>query len=96
MKEQDRKLSELASVVKRHPQVLVNVSVREKKPVEEMRSVAARIKEGKKRLGGSGRIFTRYSGTEKKLRILVEGKTEKEIKGIADSIASAVKSEIGA
>lgn len=96
MKEQGRKLSELASVVKKYPQVLINVAVREKKPVEEMRSVAAKIKEGEALLKGSGRIFTRYSGTESLLRILVEGKTEKEIKRIADSIASAVKSEIGA
>ncbi len=96
MKEQGKKLSELASVVKKYPQVLVNVAVREKKPVEEIHSVAARIKEGEALLKGRGRVFTRYSGTENKLRILVEGKTEKEIKGIADSIASAVKSEIGA
>jgi len=94
MKEQNKKLSELASVVKKYPQVLVNVAVKEKKSLEKIPAVMAKIKEAENILGNAGRVFVRYSGTENKLRILVEGQKQKEIKELADSIAEAVKHDL--
>ena len=95
MKEQGRKLSELAAVLEKYPQILMNVDVREKRELNGMPAVISKIKEAEKKLGGNGRVFVRYSGTENKLRILVEGESESEIKKLANDIAEAVKSEIG-
>lgn len=95
LKESGKKLSELASSIKKYPQVMVNVAVREKKNPESMPPLMAKIKESEKNLGSGGRVFVRYSGTESKLRILVEGKEEKELKRIAAEIAQIAESLIG-
>ncbi len=96
MKKSGRSLSGLSGILRLKPQVLVNVEVREKLPVEQIPEAKDEIEEAQKRLGKSGRVFVRYSGTQKILRIMVEGDSETMIKGIAESIASAVRSEIGA
>ncbi len=95
MKDSGRSLSELSGILKEKPQVLVNVEVREKLPVEQIPEAKKEIEEAQKKLGKSGRVFVRYSGTQNLLRVMVEGGSEKMIKGIADRIASAVMSRIG-
>lgn len=92
--ESGKKLSALAAAIQKYPQVLLNVDVREKRDISSMPEVASAIAAGEKALG-QGRVFIRYSGTESKLRILVEGKSETQIKEIAERIAKAVRSEIG-
>ena len=94
-KESGRKLSELASAIKKNPQVMVNVAVKEKKNFESMPLLMAKIKDAGKALGSSGRVFVRYSGTENKLRILVEGKDGKELKRMAAEIAEVAASQTG-
>ncbi len=96
MKKSGKRLSELSGLLSLKPQVLVNVEVREKLSLEQIPEAKKEIEEAKEKLGKSGRVFVRYSGTQKILRIMVEGDSETMIKGIADRIASAVIAEIGA
>jgi phosphoglucosamine mutase len=90
MLEEQRPLSELASCMKRTPQVLVNVKVAEKRPFDDLPSVVALIQKVEQALGEDGRVLVRYSGTEPKVRVMIEGPDEARIKTYADEIASAV------
>jgi phosphoglucosamine mutase len=96
MKKTGKKLSELANCMHTYPQILKNLHVKEKKPFDEMPSVQKVLKDSEDRLKGRGRVFVRYSGTENICRIMVEGKDDKEIEGIAQDIYDAFKKEIGA
>jgi phosphoglucosamine mutase len=82
-------LSGLSEVLWKAPQVLRNIPVASKVPLEEMEEVQEKIREAESRLGESGRVLVRYSGTEPKVRIMVEGPSEREIGHLADGIASA-------
>ena len=93
----DRKkpLSELKKVMTRLPQVLVNAQVREKRPLESMPAVMRMIRDIEAKLDGRGRVLVRYSGTENKIRVMLEGENETALKGWADEVAAAVTREIG-
>jgi phosphoglucosamine mutase len=88
MVREGRPVSELAQVMMRYPQVLVNVKVQQKRPIEELASVKQLIEGAEQKLGTEGRVLVRYSGTEPKARVMVEGPTHDLIKGIADEIAA--------
>ena len=88
-------LSELASVMTALPQVLVNVRVREKRDIKSLPEVYKLIADVEKRLDGAGRVLIRYSGTEPLMRIMLEGRDQKEITDMANDIAELVKSTIG-
>lgn len=90
-----KKLSELKKCIIKLPQTLVNVEVREKKPLEKMPRLMRLIKSFEKVIKPDGRILVRYSGTENLMRIMVEGKSEAEIERIASSIAEAARREVG-
>jgi len=96
MKETNKKLSELSQCMRKLPQVLVNVRVKEKKPFEYIPCIQERISHSESRLNGNGRLLVRYSGTEPVARIMVEGQDEALIKDIADSLAAQIKQELGA
>ena len=87
--------SELAKVLTPYPQVLVNVAVKEKKPVEEMVELSAALKRVSEKLGQHGRAFIRYSGTESLARITIEGKDKKEIEAMASELEELLKREAG-
>jgi phosphoglucosamine mutase len=87
---ESRPLSELASVMKRTPQVLVNVKVGRKRPLEEMSDVVGMIKRVEADLGEEGRVLVRYSGTEAKARVMIEGPDQARIQVQADEIAAAL------
>ena len=91
----DKPLSELASVMKALPQVLVNVRVRERRNITELPEVEKLVAEVEKRLGDAGRVLIRYSGTEPLMRIMLEGRDQDEITGMANEIAQLVKGLIG-
>jgi phosphoglucosamine mutase len=95
MKSTGKKLSQLTSKIEFYPQVLLNVNVGEKKPIKEMPEVQRKIKEAGKQLGNNGRVFVRYSGTEKIARVMVEGRNKKTVDGLARQIAGAIKKEVG-
>jgi phosphoglucosamine mutase len=73
MRREGRPLSELAGCFEPVPQALVNVVVREKRPLGELPAVGRAIAAGEKALGEEGRVLVRFSGTENKARVLVEG-----------------------
>ena len=95
MKTSGKKLSELAGCMTSYPQVLVNIMVKEKRPLEEWSIVQAKIKSAETKLGESGRVLVRYSGTENKCRVMIEGKDEELIKELAEDIAGVIKDETG-
>jgi phosphoglucosamine mutase len=95
MLESGQPLSELRRVMTRYPQVLVNLKVKEKKPLDELPTVSAAIAKVEKVLGADGRVLVRYSGTEAKARVMVEGPDEGVIKAYADEIAAAIADACG-
>ncbi len=95
MVREEKSLSELASVMRTYPQVLVNIEVKEKRPIEELGNVSKELNAICDKLGKRGRAFIRYSGTEHLARVTIEGEDEAEIKGMADSLASLIKKELG-
>ena len=91
MADTGRELSDLASDLKTFPQTLVNVRVRDKKPVDEVPEIQAAIVRVDAALGGRGRILVRYSGTEPLLRIMLEGEDQATVQAWAEEIADAVR-----
>ncbi len=81
-------LSELSRVFTRVPQVLVNEEVEEKRPIQDLPRVQREIARVKEALGGEGRVLVRYSGTENKVRVMVEGPDRKRIRAFAREIAA--------
>jgi phosphoglucosamine mutase len=91
MVREQRPLSELAKVMTRTPQVLVNIKVEHKRPLEELPEVKKLIDAVEAELGDDGRVLVRYSGTEAKARVMIEGVDEGAIKRHADAIAEALE-----
>jgi phosphoglucosamine mutase len=90
-----RPLSELVDgVFESVPQVLVNVSLPVRKPLAEMAKTRQAIESVERRLGAEGRVLVRWSGTEPKLRVMVEGPDESAIRAMADTIAEAARLEL--
>lgn len=89
-----RPLSKLKSFISLYPQVLENVDVHYKRPLDEMKGTLKIIKSIEEKLKGQGRIFVRYSGTENKLRVMVEGEDLKTIKAYCDEVIQIALDEI--
>ncbi len=94
MREQGKKLSELASVMTSFPQVLVNVPVKNKKPLDDIDTVSGLLADVQEKLKGRGRAFIRYSGTENLARITVEGEDRAEIEGYGAQMEAALIKEL--
>jgi phosphoglucosamine mutase len=90
-----RSLAELVADLKVFPQVIVNVKVREKKPLEGIPTVAAAIRAAETELADSGRVVIRYSGTESLARVMIEAESEPLMRHHADTIAAAIRTELG-
>jgi phosphoglucosamine mutase len=88
-------LHELVAELKVFPQVIVNVRVREKRPLGEIATVAATIRDAETELDGNGRVVVRYSGTEALARVMIEAETEEAMRRHADRIANAIREELG-
>jgi len=86
MVQEERPLSELAAIMTRYPQVLINFAVARKTPLQELPTVASVIGRVEKALGQDGRVLVRYSGTESKARVMIEGTEENTIRGYAEEI----------
>ncbi len=90
-----RPLSELAKeAMERVPQVLENVTLRARRPLEQMRHLSLGTAKVKDALGKSGRVLVRWSGTEPKLRIMLEGPNEDRLLMWAKDLAAAAKKDV--
>jgi len=96
MLETGRPLSDLRKVLRKYPQLAASLTVREKKPVEGLPTLRAAIAALEGKLGESGRVLVRYSGTEPKLRFLVEGPTHAAVRSGIDSLVAAAKADLEA
>jgi phosphoglucosamine mutase len=90
-----RDLADLASELTTYPQVLLNVRVERKVPLETVPEVAAVMASVASRLAGNGRLLVRYSGTEPLLRVMLEGRDQEEIRRWGEEIVQAVKQHVG-
>jgi phosphoglucosamine mutase len=88
-------LGELIADLKNFPQVILNVKVREKRPMESMPQVVELIAIAERDLAGSGRVVIRYSGTEALARVMIEAESEEAMRHHAEAIAGAIRAEIG-
>lgn len=83
-------LSELAKVMTRTPQVLINTAVDTKIPLEQLPDVQRMIADIERELGADGRVLVRYSGTESKVRVMIEGMDERRITAWAEDLAGVL------
>ncbi|HZY63660.1 MAG TPA: phosphoglucosamine mutase [Edaphobacter sp.] len=90
-----KSLGELVADLKVFPQVIVNVKVREKKPLETIPTIVAAIHAAEQELADSGRVVIRYSGTEALARVMIEAESEPLMRRHADTIANAIRAELG-
>ena len=88
-------LAELTEDLKVFPQTIVNVKVRERKPLDGIPNVAAAIRAAELDLADSGRVVVRYSGTEALARVMIEAESEDSMRLHAERIAEAIRQELG-
>jgi len=88
-------LSKLKTSLKKYPQAQRNLLVKEKPPLAELPAVMKLVNEIEKELSGKGRVLLRYSGTEPKIRLLIEGQEFDKIDKQANRIADAIQEAIG-
>ena len=94
LKESGKKLSELKSIMKQYPQVLVNVRVEDKSKFEGNKGIEEAIVAVENKLGDNGRVLVRASGTESLIRVMAEGPDRDELEQFVEQIAVVVKKEL--
>ena len=90
-----KSLDELAADFTVLPQLLVNIRVKERRPLEQLAGVKRKIAEAEAELNGSGRVLVRFSGTEPLARVMVEGPELGQVTRCAEAIADAIRAELG-
>ena len=88
-------LASLASCLTKFPQVLINVPVRSKPPIESVDGIAERRTAFEQEMAGRGRVLIRYSGTESLARVMIEGADGARIQAMADELAGLIRTQIG-
>jgi phosphoglucosamine mutase len=88
-------LDELTRGFESYPQRLVNVRVKERKPLEQLPGVSAKLREAEAELGSNGRVLLRFSGTEPLARVMVEGPTPEMVDRLATTLAESIRAELG-
>jgi phosphoglucosamine mutase len=96
MGRQGKTLSELAANFVTFPQKLVNIKVSHKPPLDSIEPLKRAIEQKERELGSKGRVLVRYSGTENKVRVMIECEDEDACKRHAQDLAQIVEREIGA
>jgi phosphoglucosamine mutase len=94
MRRENLPLSALAGVMNVFPQALLNIAVGRKRPIEELPTVVATIREVEAALGDAGRVLVRYSGTQNMCRVMVEGPTLEATNAYCRQIADALKAAL--
>lgn len=96
MRETGESLASLSGCLQKFPQVLVNVPVRSKPPIESLPGLDQRVREFEGEMNGAGRILIRYSGTEALARVMIEGPDGERIRAMAEELAALIRGHIGA
>jgi phosphoglucosamine mutase len=94
LRREKKPVSSIASFFVASPQTLINVKIGKKVPLEELPSVQASIKSVEQALGAEGRVLVRYSGTENKARVMVEGPDASAVAAHAKAIAHALETAL--
>jgi phosphoglucosamine mutase len=88
---EQKPLGDLAHVMERVPQVLESIKLPARRPLDQMMELTSRIGAAEKKLGRDGRVLVRWSGTEAKLRLMVEGPDLVVLKSLVDDMADAAR-----
>ncbi|HEV3271069.1 MAG TPA: phosphoglucosamine mutase [Candidatus Methylacidiphilales bacterium] len=94
MQSTGKPLSELRLGMRKYPQLLVNVKVRERIPLDQLPEITETVKTIEKELGSNGRILLRYSGTEPKIRLLVETRDEALLQPVAERVLAPIRKHL--
>jgi phosphoglucosamine mutase len=95
MRESRASLDELTTAVETYPQLLVNVRIARKRPLEELDRANREIRHAEAEFGDAGRVLVRFSGTEPLARVMVEGPELGRVEHFAHSIAAAIRADLG-
>jgi phosphoglucosamine mutase len=95
MVREKRALSELLPDFRTHPQRMINVEITQRRPLEELHEFQKAVLGVEQKLGKGGRVLIRYSGTELKARVMVEGYDEETVEESAAFLATALKEALG-
>jgi len=95
MIQSEKPLSELSGIMQPFPQIMINVEVKDKRDPYEIPGLAKQIKEVEQELNDRGRVVIRLSGTEPKIRVMVEGENEEKIKTLGQSLADIIEKQRG-
>src|SRR5579862_9751495 len=90
------KIESLVEGLKDYPQIIVNVKVKSKPPLDSLPEVSRALAEAQSALGENGRVVLRYSGTEQLARVMVEAEHDADVQRFSQSVANALRSSIGA
>ena len=90
------RLEGLVTGLKDYPQIIVNVRVKAKPPLESLPQVSRALAEAQSALGENGRVVLRYSGTEPLARVMVEAEQDADVQRFSQSVAEALRESIGA
>ncbi len=93
--ESGKRMSALRGVMRKFPQVLVNVPVRERRDLDSLPAVQRLISRVQRELGSRGRVLVRYSGTEALVRVMVEGERLVQVQAFCEEIAAALRQHVG-
>jgi phosphoglucosamine mutase len=91
----NKPLGQLIADLTNYPQIILNVKVREKKPLHTIPTVVATIEAAELELKDTGRVVIRYSGTEALARVMIEAASAEAMHRHANAIANAIRSELG-
>ncbi|PTX58925.1 phosphoglucosamine mutase [Melghirimyces profundicolus] len=94
VKEKATTLNQLAQMMTKYPQILVNVRVKEKNGWEQNEAIRKKIDEVEQKLGNDGRVLVRPSGTEPLIRVMAEGPDEKQLESYVNEIAEVVRAQL--
>jgi phosphoglucosamine mutase len=95
VRETGEPLASLATCMRKFPQVLVNVPVARKPPIESIAGLGDRVGAFEAEMNGGGRVLIRYSGTESLARVMIEGADADRIQAMANELAGVIRTQIG-
>ena len=94
MKARNLPLSKLASQIKLFPQVLINVEIEKRRDIRSIPAIERAVQQAEGTLAGKGRVLVRPSGTEPKIRVMLEGESLKTINRLGRNIAKVIKEKM--